>query len=191
MKVSKTHFVLNFVLFQLAWFACVLGGANNLALAGTLAVGFAVAVHLYLVPHFRAELALLASVALIGTAWDSIIVSVGLMSYPSGTFAPGIAPHWIIAMWVNFAVTLNVSMNWLKGRPLIGAVFGGVGGPLAYLTGYKLGGVTSPDLWLALTIQGLGWALILPLLLVLAERFDGVSPARGGSSLAAEATGGV
>lgn len=187
MKVSKTHFLINFALFQLAWFACVLGGARGLPLAGTLTVGVAVLVHLYLVKAVRAELALIGAVALIGTAWDSVIVSTGLMSYPSGNFAPGFAPHWIIAMWVNFAVTLNVSMNWLKGRPLIAAVFGGFGGPLAYLTGYKLGGVAIPELWFALTIQGLGWALILPLLLQLAERFDGVRPANPRASVAAEA----
>lgn len=191
MKVSKTHLLINFALFQFAWFACVLGGARDLPLAGTSTVALAVAVHLYLVKTARAELALIGAVALIGTAWDSIIVSTGLMSYPSGTFAEGLAPHWIIAMWVNFAITLNVSMNWLKGRPLVAAVFGGIGGPLAYLTGYKLGGVAIPDLWLALGIQGLGWAIILPLLLQLAERFDGVRDSRSSGGLGVEATGRV
>lgn len=183
MKTSKTHLLINFVLFQAAWFACVLGAAKGMPLAGTLAVAIAVVVHLMLSRRVAAELSLLAVVALIGATWDSIIVSTGLMSYPSGNFAPGVAPHWIIAMWVNFAATLNVSMHWLKGRPVIAALFGGIGGPLAYLTGYKLGGVAIPDLWLALAIQGLGWAALMPLLLILARRFDGVQPlpATGGS----------
>ncbi len=176
---SRAHLLVNFALFQLAWFACVLGGANGMPIAGTATVVIALAVHLRFAPRPGNELRLVALVALIGAVWDSIIVSTGLMSYPSGMLLPGVAPHWIIAMWVNFAITLNVSMNWLKGRPLLAAFFGGLGGPLAYLTGFKLGGVLIPDFWLGLAVQGLGWAIIMPLLLIIADRYDGISKQTG------------
>ncbi len=171
---NKAHWLVNFALFQAAWFACVLGGANDVPLVGTLAVGLAVAVHLTFCEDPVSELRLVGVVALLGVTWDSIIVSSGLMSYPSGNFLPGVAPHWIIAMWINFAVTLNVSMSWLKNRPLVAALLGGFGGPLAYLTGFKLGGVMIPELWLGLGVQGVGWAIIMPLLTLLADKFDGV-----------------
>ncbi len=168
--------LLNFIAFQLAWFACVLGGANDLALAGTLTVIAAVALHTSIAIRPRIELKLVLLVSLVGTVWDSLIVTLGLMSYPSGMFAAGLAPHWIIAMWALFATTLNISMSWMKGRPAAAAVMGGIGGPLAYLAGQRLGGVTIPELSLALTVQGLGWAVIMPLLTLLANRFNGIDP---------------
>ncbi len=168
------RFLTNLAAFQIGWFACVLGGANALPLAGTMTVAVAVGLHLFVVRNPPLELLLVIAASAIGLVWDSLVVSLGLMSYPSGTFAEGFAPHWIIAMWALFATTLNVSMGWLKGRPVLAALLGGIGGPMAYLTGYKLGGVVIPDLWLGLIVQGIGWAVMMPLLTVLATRLNGV-----------------
>jgi hypothetical protein len=76
-------------------------------------------------------------------------------------------------MWALFATTLNLSMSWLKGRPWLAAAFGAVGGPLAYVAGRKLGGVEMNEPALALLVQGLGWAVMMPLLLRLAARLNG------------------
>ncbi len=123
------------------------------------------------------EALLVAAAATVGLAWDSALVALGLMSYPSGNFAPGLAPHWIIAMWALFATSLNLSMSWLKGRPRLAALFGAVGGPMAYLAGERLGGLEMPDPVLALAVQAVGWAIILPLLTRLATRLNGFEPA--------------
>ncbi len=170
--------LLNFVAFQLAWFACVLGGAHDRVAAGTLAVAAVVALHLAIAPQPGPEARLVAIVTAIGLAWDSLIVSLGLMSYPAGTFSPGVAPVWILAMWALFATTLNLSMGWLKGRPWLAVAFGAVGGPLAYLAGKKLGGVEMSEPALALLAQGLGWAVMMPLLLRLAARLNGFDTLR-------------
>jgi len=165
--------LINFVAFQLAWFACVLGGPRDRVTAGTLAVVAVVALHLAMAPRPGPEARLVAIVTAIGLGWDSLIVSLGLMSYPAGTFAPGVAPLWILAMWALFATTLNLSMGWLKGRPWLAVAFGAVGGPLAYVAGKKLGGVEMGEPVLALLAQGLGWAVMMPLLLRLAARLNG------------------
>jgi hypothetical protein len=169
--------LLNIAAVQLGWFACVLGGANGLALAGTLTVMVVVGMHLALARRPGPEALLIAVAATIGLAWDSMLVALGLMSYPSGSFAPGLAPHWIVAMWALFATSLNLSMAWLKGRPWLAALFGAVGGPLAYLSGERLGGLEMPDPVLALGAQAVGWAVILPLLTLLAERLNGFAAA--------------
>jgi len=67
-----------------------------------------------------------------------------------------------------------MSLGWLKSRKLVGAVFGIVGGPLAYYTGFKLGGIRFVDFDAALIALGIGWGAVVPLLLILAERFNGV-----------------
>jgi hypothetical protein len=169
--------LLNFAAFQLAWFACVLAAAEGRPLLATLAVAVAVGVHLWLAPRRAPEAMLVLVVASIGLFWDSLVVSLGLVRYTSGNFADGVAPVWIIAMWALFATSLNLSMGWLKGRAWLAALFGAVGGPLAYLAGERLGGVQMPDPVLALGAQAIGWAAILPLLTLLATRLNGFEPA--------------
>jgi len=173
---AEPKIVLNFITFQVAWFACVLGGANDRALAGTMVVGAVIGLHLTLARRPLPEALLIVMAAVIGLAWDSLVVALGLMSYPAGNFAPGLAPYWIVAMWALFATSLNLSMAWLKGRPWLAALFGAVGGPLAYLAGERLGGVQMPDPVLALSAQALGWAVLLPMLTRLATRLNGFGP---------------
>jgi len=68
-----------------------------------------------------------------------------------------------------------VSMRWLRGRWRLAAIFGMVGGPLAYLGGQKLGGIELVNEVAALAALGIGWAVMMPVLLSLAENFDGMS----------------
>jgi hypothetical protein len=172
MRIQR-RVVLNFIVFQVAWLACVLGGANDQAAAGTLAVLVAIGLHLAIASRPRPEALLVAAAGLVGLAWDSGVVALGLMSYPAGQFAQGLAPYWIVAMWGLFATTLNLSMSWLRGRPWLAALLGAFGGPLAYLAGARLGGLQMPDPVLALGVQALGWAVLLPVLNRLAEQLDG------------------
>ena len=174
---AEPKIVLNFIAFQVAWFACVLGGANDRALAGTMVVGAVIGLHLALAQRPMPEALLIAVVAVIGLVWDSGLVALGLMSYPTGNFAPGLAPYWIVAMWALFATSLNLSMAWLKDRAWLAALFGAVGGPLAYLAGERLGGLQMPDPVLALGAQAFGWAVLFPLLTSLAARLNGFGPA--------------
>ncbi|HWR87050.1 MAG TPA: DUF2878 domain-containing protein, partial [Acidiferrobacterales bacterium] len=97
----------------------------------------------------------------------------GWLAYPSGTLIAGTAPHWIVALWMLFAITLNVSLGWLKQRLFVAMLFGAIGGPLAYLGGAKLGALSFAAPTAALIALTIGWALFTPLLVMLARRFDG------------------
>jgi hypothetical protein len=166
----------NFILFQAAWFACILGGAREMPWVGPAVVAVVAAYHLARAPYPKAELSLLAIAAGIGLVFDSALAATGWLSYPSGQWHPLLAPYWIVALWVAFATTLNASMNWLKGRRLLAFVFGAVGGPLAYFAGAKLGGVTFHDPAMALAALALGWAIITPVLVLIAQRLNGRRP---------------
>lgn len=165
----------NFVLFQFAWFSSVLGAANDVPAAGSAAVALVVAVHLWVAERPSSELALVAACGVIGALFDSLLVTGGWVAYASGMFAAGIAPYWIITMWMSFATTLNVSLGWMHGRPLLAAVVGLVAGPLTYLAGAKLGGIRLVDEVTALAALGIGWAVMMPLLLNLSRKLDGMS----------------
>ena len=165
--------LVNFVAFQAGWFAAVLGAANNMPWAGPLVIAAVIALHLRIAREPRRELALILSCGLIGAVTDTILVAAGWVAYPAGSIVDNAAPYWIVAMWMLFATTLNVSLGWLKSRKALGAVFGLVGGPLAYYTGFKLGGIDLVDFEAAILAQGVAWGAVTLVLLVLAEHFNG------------------
>lgn len=164
--------LLNFLLFQAGWFACVIAAAHGRPGLGVLAVLAVAAVHLGISRRWQSELQLLFIVTVIGVVWDSVVVNTGWMSYSSGTFMHGVAPSWIIAMWTLFGTLLNVSLRWMRGRNVLAVLFGLIGGPLAYYGGVKLGAVNLNSPIAALALQGAGWAVLTPWLIHLGERFD-------------------
>lgn len=169
---------INFVVFQLGWLASVIGGAQGLPWAGLVAAAIAVGLHLRIAIQPANEIMLLGACAALGTVFDSALVTLGLVSYPSGMFADGVAPYWIIAMWVLFGTTLNVSLRWLRGSPVLASVLGLIAAPLAYYGGAKLGGISLLQPTSALVALGVGWAVMMPALIVLAERLDGIHGGR-------------
>jgi hypothetical protein len=173
-KIMKA-IIVNMAVFQIGWLCCVLAGANHIPWLGTLTALLIVAWHISHAPRPRNELSLVMSAGIIGAIWDSLLVYAGWLQYPSGTLIADTAPHWIVAMWLLFATTLNVSLRWFKHRPLLAAALGAVAGPAAYFAGYKLGGVQIPDFTAAMTALALGWAVLMPLLMLLSNRLDGTS----------------
>lgn len=171
--MSKSLIIGNFVLFQLGWFACVLGGAYQLPWLGVAALLVFGGIHLYLVQRPMPELKLMLAAMAIGLPWDSLLVALGWLAYPSGQPVDVLAPYWIVAMWGLFATTINVSLGWLKRSYSLAAVFGAVGGPLAYWSGQKLGGVILLEPVEALIALGVGWAIWMPALVWIARRWDG------------------
>lgn len=177
---SQSRVIVNFVVYQIAWLACVILAAKNSVLLACLAAVAAVALHLYQTDRFKSELLLVMLTGLIGTLFDSLLVTLGLIDYPHGTLIPGMAPIWITSLWMAFATTLNVSLLWLQKRLLLAALLGAVAGPLAWLAGQKLNALHLLETKFALLALGLGWAVIMPLLMKLAE---GLSRPRDGSMM--------
>ena len=130
--MSKAFLIANVVGFQAVWFASVIGAANGLPWAGPLAVAVYSALHLSLTPDRASDLRMLGIALAMGAVADSALAATGVLQFASPwpwTFA---APVWILAMWAGFALTLNHSMAFLRGRWLTAFLFGAVGGPLAY-----------------------------------------------------------
>jgi hypothetical protein len=170
--------LINFVLFQLGWLACVISAANQQPLIGAVIASLIIVLHVWRAKVPGSEVKLIGLAVLIGLAWDSVLVWQGVLVYSTGMWLPFLAPYWIIMMWALFATTLNVSLRWLKGKFLYAVTFGAIGGPLAYYAGQRLGAVEFSETYLALGALFVGWAVFTPLLMVLSERFDGYIEAR-------------
>jgi hypothetical protein len=167
--------ILNVVLFQAGWFACVLGAAHGQPWAGTALAAAIVAWHALRAVKPVQELKLIGIVVLLGAVWDSVLVMAGWIAYPAGTVIDGAAPHWILALWALFATTLNISMRWLRQRVLLAVILGAIGGPLSYWAAAGLGAATFAEPVPIVIALALGWALIMPALVAFAQRYDGIT----------------
>jgi hypothetical protein len=165
--------IINFVLFQAAWFACVLGAANDMPWIGVIATVFVIAWHLKQAKEAKPEAILLIITLVIGAMFDQLMLILNLIHYQSHGWSTHLVPAWILALWAGFVTALNVSLRWMQGKWLVAILFGAIGGPLAYMGAARLGAVTLniyPQSYLALSI---GWAILTPVLLMLAKRYDG------------------
>jgi len=161
----------NVVLFQAAWFAAVMGAARGMFWLGPLAMLPVLAIHLALRDNRQGELKLLLSAGLLGFIYDTSLVSAGVFTPLTHLFSRPFSPPWMICLWLNFAATLNVSLSWLRGRYLLAAAFGAIGGPLAYYSGAKLGATEALPSVLGMLVLALGWGIMTPLLVWLAQHF--------------------
>ena len=166
------HVFVNLAVFKVAWTAVVVSAAAGVPVIGAIAVAIAVGIRLWSCDNPEAEIRLLLVAATMGLAWESALVLAGLLEYSSGTWMPGLAPYWIVAMWILFATTLNSGMRWLRRSTAIAAIAGAIGGPLAFFAGASIGAVELASPAIALISIGIGWAVMLPVLVKLAIRLD-------------------
>ena len=155
----------NFVLFQAGWFACVLGAAHQKifwAVSGSLTY---IAFYIWRSANPRQEFSLLAKVLLYGIATDTFIMYLGVLDFQDAWPSPLLSPAWMWALWLLVASTLNSSLSWLNGKPVLGMVLGAISGPLSYEAGIRMGAANwgSGSHILGLGLISLVWAVAMPL----------------------------
>lgn len=161
----------NFLLFEAAWFAAVVGGAAGWPAVGSLPAVAVVGLHLaFNWQRLGQELLIIAGVTLLGMVVETAFVAAGVISYAGSTPGSPLPPVWIIALWFAFGTLPQASLAWLKGRPTAQAVLGAIFGPLSYIAGESLGAaeLAAPHA-LSIVLIGAGWAVALPLVFVIAR----------------------
>lgn len=167
------HLLINILGFKVGWLSSVLGAAREMPWLGPAVLLVVLLLHLRQANRPDLEIGLVVACGVIGAWFDSILAATGWVSYPSGQFDPNIAPYWIVAMWMLFATTLNRSMSWLKGRPALAAAMGAIAGPMSYLAGNRLGGIVFESPLAATVALSVGWAVLMPVVVMLADRLNG------------------
>jgi len=164
----------NFAVSQAAWLAAVITAAQGRPAWGLACIAAAIAWHLGVSARPWHEAMLVGVAALVGTLAETLQATQHLLVY---AHAPGglVAPAWIIGLWALFAISLNVNLRWLRGRPLFAAALGAVAGPAAFASGVRLGAARLVEPLPALTTLAVVWALALPLLVHVSSLLDGVS----------------
>lgn len=168
--------LINFVAFQVVWFAAVGGAAHSLWWAGPLAFLIFAAYHLRRGVRRPGDLKLVGLALLLGFVTDTLMAATGMSSYASAVPAAPLAPLWILALWAGFALTLNHSMHWLTARPVLVTPLAAVVGPLSYYGAGRVWGavtITAP-LPTALGVLGTCWLVAMCALSLAARRFSRV-----------------
>lgn len=151
---------------------------------GPLVVSAFLAVHVALSPRREREVRLILSVGVFGWAIDTLQATAGVFSFGSSSIAPWLCPPWLVAVWMSFASTVNVSFRWLEGRYVLAAALGAVTGPVSYYYGVKLGAIAfNPSLVWSVLVLAAVWAATMPAIFLLAKRLG--SSASAGSDQAA------
>ncbi len=164
--------LVNFVAFQAVWFAAVVGASHGLWWPGPIAATLFGIAHM-LSPARVAGDGLLIVVALgLGSVIDSAFAFSGVLTYAAPFPSAQLAPLWILALWVGFALTLNHSLAYLAHRPVVATIAGAVVGPISYWSaGRAFDAVTLADpFWRSVIALSFGWGLAMLVLSVFARR---------------------
>jgi hypothetical protein len=159
----------DFVLLQVGWLACVLGGASGNAWIGPAVAALFIALHCGWIATAGTRGRELRNVLLFGLAGcliDAVQVRCGVLCFPADTFTVAGIPPWLAALWFLFPILFHSAFTWLHGRPLLAALLAAIGAPLSYRAGAALDALQlGSQEWASLTSLGLAWALFLPLAL--------------------------
>jgi len=163
--------LVNFAFFQVGWFACVLGASRGFVWAGPAVVILWLLAQAIVSPDRKSELLLALAAGLIGYLADSALVLAGVLAFEPKCHIGRPSPVWMVALWLNLAGTLNHSLFWLRGRWLLAAALGALGGPAAYWAGVRLGAASLHEpIWVSLAAVSVEWCLAMPILAWLAWR---------------------
>lgn len=165
------HFrqLLQLLLFQLGWWACVLSVKFNLELEAIVLCTIVLLIQLKSAPQRTQVLKLIGLVLPIGILLDSMTQwFLGFDFY--GWAFQAWSPFWLWMIWAMFTKALCDSALFLgrlqvRYQALLGIIFG----PLTYLSGAKLGAAELNASALQLLILALSWGLLTPILIGLTQ----------------------
>ena len=168
--------IVNFVLFQVGWFACILGGASGHVAVSVLFSLALVAISVWQTPFKKNLLELFIKIGLYGLVGDTLLLQLGLLQFTSPVPFTFLSPIWMLSLWILFASTLNQSMAWLSGKPLMGALLGAIFGPLSYIAGVEMGAANWGNRLQAIVLIGFIWAIGMPFFLFWAKQVQKIAP---------------
>ena len=171
----RLSFLNDLVIFQVAWFGCVLATRSPFPHLLPILVLLLVLVRVLLTRGLAQALPFTLACLILGIVGDATLVHLGLLSFESYPSLFG-TPLWMVALWLNFGLMLRPLFTWFLDhcwRSLIGFSAGGV---VAYYSGQKLGVlILSVDLQSHLGVA-VEWAIVGLILRYLHIKFPLANP---------------
>lgn len=164
---------LNAAAFYAAWFAAILAAGRNLPVLAIAACLSAAALHLIISKRRGVDVGLMLASAIVGFAVETLLMQAGLATYAASGPIEGVAPLWLVTLWMAFATMLNVSFALLKPRLWLAILLAFIAAPASYYAGAQMGAMELAEpIAFSLAAIGVLWAIAFPALLVLARLTD-------------------
>lgn len=127
--------ILNVVLFQLTWASAAL--LDEVYALICLCLLLSTLIFSALPRDSIIKRMLLA--VLLGVLMDAVMSYLGVYVFSENILIPVLnIPLWLLIMWVGFACSLCVSLNWAINKPVIFILLCAAFGPASYFLGVKL-----------------------------------------------------
>ena len=166
MTIKKYSTPINLILFQICWFACVMGAANGLAWLGPLLVILTVPIQVILLTEYHKKETLFVFICGISGFLLETAMIAGNVYIPLYQGWGLVCPPWMAALWFNFALLISISLAWLKNKYSLAFFIGGLTGPVAYWGGETLGAITvNSSFGQGYLVLAIVWAFVLPCLI--------------------------
>ena len=124
----RLSFITDLVIFQVAWFGCVLATRSPFPHLLPILVLLLVLVRVLLSRGLAQALPFTLTCLILGVVGDATLVNLGLLSFEPYPSLFG-APLWMVALWLNFGLMLRPLFTWFLDhcwRAIIGFSAGGV-----------------------------------------------------------------
>jgi len=163
----------------LGWFACILGAAHGRHWLGAPVVTILLVLHLVTraTRSTRRILMIVLVSVLFGFCFDSLLILIGVYTPARWVLPAPFATIWLMVLWANFALIVDVPLGRLQDHLVLAAVFGGIFGPVAYLGGQRFGAIQIAEpAAFNIVVLTVAWALGLAALMFLARRLPAFAP---------------
>lgn len=143
---ERMKFLLNLVVFQAAWFACVLGSKSSSPMLCPV-LGFCAVLGLVIFSkRFGSAFPFLISSVALGMVGDSILVRLELLAFYANPTVGG-APLWMIILWANFGLMLRPLFPWFLENNVRCLLGFSIGGLAAYYAGWRMDALVFTSVW--------------------------------------------
>ena len=149
-----------FIVYQVVWFACAFSDVWQMPWLGPVA---AIAYLYWVSGDLPVVWRAAATMGLVGAICDTTLMHMGLISFDTSLWPSWLSPAWMIALWACFSVPIITGLGWLADKPWLAVILGGIGGPMAYAGGAKMGAMELGDPTMSLIAIGVAWGMVTPM----------------------------
>jgi len=108
----------NAILFQVLWFAAVIGSAKLLMWPSLIACSALAVWQLNPSRRHTGDLKLIGVAIILGLISDTLVLQLNLFQFIYPFPFVGVTPLWILLMWIGLAMTINHSLKFISRHTL-------------------------------------------------------------------------
>lgn len=149
-----------YIWFYIGWFACLWCALNNASLLSLLAPLVSIILLHYIWPLNSRFVFYMLGISAVGLGFDIAMVQSGILGITPAYI--GIAPAWLISMWLLYVTVLPLTTPMFEKRLLLAVVMGAIMGPLSYKYGVVAGVLVFHHEW-TMYVYAAFWAAFFPL----------------------------